>query len=320
MSGGSDNTFSGGSERQQLTTLNQLLWAMGAMSHMDEVLRWLVFALVQRFDIPLLEFWTSQANAGGQREIQLCALAAQDPSVPERVVVNEQVMQAVERIAQERAVAAAAVERLFPAYHASLLKRCGFNYCAGCSIDTTLLLANLRNSTSADRSPLYLAITMLFFLRQSPQYEVVRAAKGIVEQALVMADSRGLLASPVSPLPLSRLDTPQPPEPAAPPPPSPPQPEAPPRFSGLIPRRKQDPDLLKANNPFAGQVVISDKQARRLYAAIDGRITIGELGQNVGMNPKEVQMALQFLLSQRRIELYQPDGRLVKDELFFQER
>jgi hypothetical protein len=78
----------------------------------------------------------------------------------------------------------------------------------------------------------------------------------------------------------------------------------------LIPRRKQDADMLLTENPFASGAMISDKKARRLHAAIDGHSNIANLCAVTGMHSKEVYVALQFLLGQQRIELYTPDGEL----------
>jgi CheY-like chemotaxis protein len=82
-----------------------------------------------------------------------------------------------------------------------------------------------------------------------------------------------------------------------------------PAWLKLIPHRYEDPDLLTQNNPRAGSVAISDRQARRLYAAIDGRKTVEELCSIVHLDRQEAYTALQFLLALRRIQLYTPEGR-----------
>src|SRR5438132_4435074 len=51
-------------------------------------------------------------------------------------------------------------------------------------------------------------------------------------------------------------------------------------------------------------VVISDKQALRLYEAIDSHKTVAELCRNTKMTIQEAQAALQILLSLQYIELY----------------
>ena len=84
----------------------------------------------------------------------------------------------------------------------------------------------------------------------------------------------------------------------------------------LIPRRSEDPDLLRLSNPLDGSVIIPDRQARRLYAAIHGRQTVDELCSISHLNMKEIHRALQILLAQHRIQLYTPDGKRVDSSLF----
>ena len=85
----------------------------------------------------------------------------------------------------------------------------------------------------------------------------------------------------------------------------------------LIPRPKQDARLLVSSSPFASSATISDKQALRLYTAIDGRKTVAELCSSTSMTLKEAHTALQTLLSLQRIELYALDGQLVDVTLLF---
>lgn len=84
----------------------------------------------------------------------------------------------------------------------------------------------------------------------------------------------------------------------------------------LIPHRSEDPDLLRLSNPLDGSVIIPDREARRLYAAIDGRQTVDELCSNSHLNMQEIRRALQILLAQHRIQLYTIDGKRVNSSLF----
>ena len=72
-----------------------------------------------------------------------------------------------------------------------------------------------------------------------------------------------------------------------------------------------------ATNPFASTAAIVDVRARRLYAAIDGRSTVSDLCRSTGMAMGEAAVALQILLKQQRIEVYDPAGRPMKAALFF---
>ena len=130
----------------------------------------------------------------------------------------------------------------------------------------------------------------------------------ILEQAIVVAESHGLLIpAAVSPDGLS------PPQEAIS--------QAPLSvLSGLVPRKKQDARLLLSSNPFARPVVISDKQALRLYEAIDSHKTVAELCRNTKMTIQEAQAALQILLSLQYIEIYTSEGGPADTDALFNNR
>jgi len=77
---------------------------------------------------------------------------------------------------------------------------------------------------------------------------------------------------------------------------------------------------MLSSNPFVRPVAISDKQARRLYEAIDGRKTVAEVCYGIGMNLKEAQSSLQTLLRLQQIEIYTLDGWPVDSTLLFNNR
>ena len=89
-----------------------------------------------------------------------------------------------------------------------------------------------------------------------------------------------------------------------------------PDWRKLIPHRVEDADLLTTSNPLSGSVAISDKQARHLYAAIDGRKNVEELCKFTRLDMIEVYKALQTLLAQHRIQLYTPPELLTDTSLF----
>jgi hypothetical protein len=153
-------------------------------------------------------------------------------------------------------------------------------------------------------------MTALLFLRQPLPQDVLPTIDLVLEQAIQIAEKRGLLlpnkgSSPdyiLTPITPSSFSTPQLSSDA----------EALPALTELIPRPRRDAELLVSSNPLSGSVDIPDKQARRLYAAIDGRKNVRELCTATKMNIEEVSSALQKLLSQHRIDLYKPNGQLVK--------
>src|SRR6266566_3909361 len=95
-------------------------------------------------------------------------------------------------------------------------------------------------------------------------------------------------------------------------PPSPPREEPSLTLNKLIPHRSEDANLMSSSNPLSRSVVISDKQARRLYAAIDGQKNVEELCMVIHLDVKQAPKVLQLLLDQQLIHLYGPGRRLTE--------
>ena len=133
----------------------------------------------------------------------------------------------------------------------------------------------------------------------------------ILEQAIVVAESRGLLIPSTADLESLSLpqETPLGRDKSGPYGP-------PPALYDFVPRKKQDARLLLSSNPFGSPVVISDKQALRLYEAIDGHKSVTDLCRNTGMSIQEVYEAIQTLLSLQYIEIYTSEGWPVDKEEF----
>ena len=95
-------------------------------------------------------------------------------------------------------------------------------------------------------------------------------------------------------------------------PPDPPREEPSLTLNKLIPHRSEDANLMSSSNPLSRSVVISDKQARRLYAAIDGQKNVEELCMVIHLDVKQAPKVLQLLLDQQLIHLYGPGQRLTE--------
>ena len=83
----------------------------------------------------------------------------------------------------------------------------------------------------------------------------------------------------------------------------------------LIPHRVVDQDAMRTRNPFAHSPIIEEKQARQLYAAIDGRRTLSELATVIGLETNAVTTTLRELLKQNCIQMYDSAGKLVDSTL-----
>ncbi|HZO75838.1 MAG TPA: hypothetical protein VFB60_26805 [Ktedonobacteraceae bacterium] len=298
-------------QQRQLAIMSQLLKAIATMQHFDELLRWLAYMIVQRLDVQAAQFWTNQGEHPARPMMQLRALISQDASLPEQIVINDQVGAMVQRWAHERInYQPQLVENVFPHYQAILLRRYGLAYVTCCFNNSNLLPP--QHIASPYIAPLSsLNVVTLLFSRRGPQLHFVPTINALVDQALTAASSRGLLVpagigalrQSGSQVPLQQPVTP--PLPVLP------------SLSELIPQRKEDPSLMLSSNPFAKAPTIGDKQARRLYALIDGRTNIAELCRLAGMNIKEVISALQSLMRENRVELYGPEGRPVEPSVLF---
>ncbi|MGH2495996.1 MAG: hypothetical protein ACRDIV_14985 [Ktedonobacteraceae bacterium] len=302
-----DDTFSPQNMRgYRLTVFTQLRHAIEAMHHPEEMFQWLTSMIMQRFDVPIVQLWTCENGPLEQPSAQLWAMASQNPSQP-LYVMSEKVASTVERMAKgQRSSSPLPVERIFPAYLASLLKRYGLGFCGYCLISKNVDFAP--EAYAHARTPAGFTFVILLLLQQFPQQDLVSAITIILEQALAIAENRHIL------LPVTggsgQITAPQ--EALSQ--------ETPPALPGLIIRQKQNAGLMLSSNPFASSITITDKQALQFYEAIDGRRSVVELCNATGMTLKEAQMALQTLLSLQCIEIYTPEGWPVDTALLFKNR
>lgn len=304
--GWDDDTFSPQNMRgYRLTVFTQLRQVIESMHHPAEVFQWLSSMIMQRFDVPIVQLWTCENGWTDQPSAQLWAMASQNPSQPLQAL-SEKTAATVERISKgQRISAPLPVERVFPAYLASLLKRYGLGYCVYCLNNKNVDFAPYVYVPSQERVATGFTFIVLMLLQQNPQQELISAVTIILEQALAIAEKYRLLL-PVTTT-SGQLTAPQ--EALAP--------GTPPALPGLIIRKKQNAGLMLSSNPFASSVTITDKLALRLYEAIDGRKSVAGLSNTTGMTLKEAQMALQTLLGLQCIEIYTPEGWPVDTTLLF---
>lgn len=295
---GGDSPSSVDIGRQQKVMLAHLFKVAQAMEQIDQLLQWLAASTIQHFRVQLVQLWTTQVDAMGLLTLQLRTQARQDQTLPEQAVANNDLALLAQRMAgEQRVYSAQAVESLFSRYRATLLKRYGLNYCAGSFTDAPALLPPVGGQAGI---PVPFAMTTLIFTQDQPQPNLMPAISSIVNQAIIVAAHKSMLlptnpiqqASPSQPLQQETLS-----------------------LTELIPRHRQDADMLLLNNPFSSSAVIADKRARRLYTVIDGHANIAALCRSTGLNVKEVYTALRLLLNQKRIDLYEPNGQLANTDL-----
>ena len=309
-----DNSSQPNIGRGQSLVSTQLLKVAINMRHIDELFLWLAQVIVQNFDAQVVQFWATQSTHSGQYFIQLRTMVSQDTSLPQHVVTNNQVIAVAERILTERSnYLLQPTGGIFPPYQASLLTRYGLNYFFSYFLGNNMLLPP-PGEAPAENLPTPLALIVMLFLRQAPSQNLIASVRLSTEQALAVAGYRGLLLSPNgSPARLSAESNSASQQGRAAP-----RQNAPLPVGELILRRLDETNMLTTSSPFASTVVISDKSARRLFAAIDGHKNFDELRAGINMDSKEAYRALQLLLHLRRIELYEPGGGPVDGSLYFQ--
>lgn len=94
-----------------------------------------------------------------------------------------------------------------------------------------------------------------------------------------------------------------------------PQPDERPTHLELIPRRVVDQDSMRTRNPFAHSPIIQEKQSRQLYDAIDGKRTLSEIANEIGLERHAVTNALRELLKKNCIQMYDSAGKVIESTL-----
>jgi len=292
-----DNSSQRNVSRHQFAVTTQLFKAATTMHHIDELFLWLCRAVVQTFSVQVVQIWATQTEYNGQNFTQLRTIVHQDNSLPEHVTVNNQVAAFAEyMLSLRRDYTLDIMGKTFSQHQATLLGRYGLHYCSGYYLSSNGLLPPTSTDLSPESVPTPLAAAVLLFLQQSLLPEQQGSIGLILRQAVQLAGNRGLLLLGL------------------------PQQRSVPALSELIPHRHEDAELMKSSNPLAGSDIISDKRARRLYVAIDGRKSLEELSATTHMNTKEVNAALQILLTQHRVQLYDSEGQRVDRSLFLNDR
>jgi hypothetical protein len=304
MTGNESSHSLGGNSQLVLTA--QLYKTITTMQHIDEVFSWLAQALVYAFDIEVAQCWALQENYNNQHFMQLRSMAKKSSPLP---VVNNQVAAIVGQLQNAyTSILQKEVERIFPPYQAKLLARYGLSYCTCYFHRNAALFLPVAQGSTDQAIPAALNVTILLFSRHAHPEQMLASVNLICERAMQAANNRGFLL-PAGPI-LARRSQNTSVQPSGP--------LTKLNIARLIPHRLEDDTLLKSSSPFASTAPISDKSARRLYSAIDGNKNIGELQSGLHMDMKEFSHALNFLLSQRRVQMFEPGGQAVDSTWFLQ--
>jgi hypothetical protein len=290
-----------GGGNPQLVIITQLLQIVTNMQHIDELFLWLSHSMGQRMNIPVLQLWANQAHTSGQSSVELRVTASQNPSLPPHVVNNAQVIEVVKALLHERhGIRSQPVGNVFLLPQADMLTRYNLHYWESTFLSNNALLPPTSNDISSGAIPTPLAMIASLFTYQPSDMNLLTTVTRILEYALSIAKNRGLLldvaTSPFSSSAGSLKDQAQPQHYD---------------LADFIPRRAQSIEVIQVNNPLASAVVISDKQARQLFALINGKRSVAQLMEKTHMDQLEFTSALRFLLKQKLIQLHDPRGKPV---------
>jgi hypothetical protein len=289
---------------QQLVIITQLLQMLASMRHIDEMFLWLSHIMGQRLNVDVIQFWAYQGYVTGQSSTELRAIASQNILLPLQTVNNAQVVEVVKNVLTEQSgVSPQSITNIFSSHQTELLTRYNLHYWACFSFRNNILLPPaMSNEVSPGAIPTPLAMAVSLFTPQLPHPNLLPSIKRILEQALSIANNRGLLSnvaiSPFGNFTPNGAQT---------------QPSV---VNELIPHKVKDANAIQAENPFSRSIVIDNKQANQLYSTIDGKKSIAKLMPSVKLDQQEFDSALRYLLKQNHIQLHNPNGSVVDSSLF----
>ena len=286
--------------------LKQMMQASMTMNHIDELLVWLTYTLVEHLDIQVMQIWAKQTSSTGQASLSLRTTACQDRLLPEHVVSNKQIAEMVGRLLRERRSAVLQpVDDSLSSYQAKLLTRYGLNYWSGHFLDGGDLYLQTNEAFSGRKAVTQFDMMALLFLRRTPSRSLLTTTSRILEQVIPTMQRRQLLLPPIadinsSPMTSNNIQ------------------QRPPLLSlaEIIPHRVPCAEAMHSRSPFTRTPVISDKLASRLYLAVDDRKSLVELLSVTQMGMKEMETALRILLMQKLIQLFDLAGQPIDRSLF----
>jgi hypothetical protein len=232
----------------------------------------------------------------------LRARACQDISLPQSVILNADITELIGRLlSEQRGAELQPVQSIFSTHRSNLFRRYGLNYWFGYFFRSDALIpspANDRYSDIDTTTPCVMLASM--FLRQLPSQSLLPTAIAILEQVVPTAIQSQLLLVPaavfdIQPMMSEHVQLKQ----------------SLSVMDELIPHRVRNKEAMRSRSPFTSIPVIREREARRLYLAIDDRKNLVELTSITQLNTKDLNMALRILLTQNYIQFYTETGQLI---------
>ena len=295
-----DNQYSSPVERSQpVALIAQLMQRIPTLHHTDEALHYMADSMVHHLDLLAVQIYVQQKGANEQMQTRLRASAGArflDSTLLSSPWLIVRTTQTVSRLMQQRQSASSLpIERLFSSSQAALLGQSRIHFWSGYFVSNTMLLPSATPSASSADTATPLTMVVSLFTAQPLSAKLARAIGFVTDQSLRVMDNHGLFSSSNNTPPAdSKLS-----------------------FSGLVPRRIQHADQFQAGNPFAFAPVISDKYARQLYAAIDGRKNLSQIARTMPFDQQTFMKHLYYLYTQKYIQFYTMQGTLVEPSSLF---
>ncbi len=294
-----DNSYRINIGKLRMAVTSELLRAIRDMQHVDELFQWLSLNIVQRFGVQVAQIWVAQIDYQGQYIMKLQALSSQDNSLPHRVALSKPFADLAGEIRSwQTELALSLIGNVFSSFQATLLQRYGLYYCFADYLSSKD--QPLSGSTLAGQETFMpLEAVALLFCSRPPPSELLRSISYTLRLAIQVAETNGLIPHPDGMQRYAsgyKLQTPQ---------------KSLLALLELVPHRRQDTDLMTTSSPLSDSIIISDKKARHLYTVIDGRNNVRDLCAITHLDVKEISLALQLLLAEQHIQLYDPLGQVV---------
>lgn len=293
-------------QNHQSSILTQFLRSVETMWQLDEALRWLSETMVQRLRADVIQIWTTQSRQTGQITQALRTSSLLDTTMPQHIVINAHIESAVDQLlSQRQSRTLQPVDALFSFQQTSLLKRYGLYYCASCILFSPAPLPPAQSQILTESKNSSDMLVMLVFLKKPCPQAFLYMTGRILEQALAIAEQRGLFRPPHSNGTTGSFRSIQPPDIF-------------PSLYELIPHRMRSTASMRSSSPFSSTPPISDKQALAFLSVVDGTKTIAEIAALKGLSAKGITTSLRILLQEKRMQLATKEGKLIENETILQ--
>jgi hypothetical protein len=181
-----------------IVIVSQLLQLMTDMQHSDELFAWLASTVVEQFGVVSAQTWAIQAYSDRGSRTKLRASASRHPSQASRVQESAEVKVFIERMfLEQRSILSIPVNNMFSQYQATIFAQQDCLYWTTCFLSNDELLPPPQNNSVREEVATPLQMIFSFFTKDPLQPSDVRAIRFLLDQALRLATSKGLLVHKV---------------------------------------------------------------------------------------------------------------------------